>query len=43
MQITVKAKIQPTKEQKVLIDATTREYIKAANRIVSDYIAPEKT
>ncbi|SDE06826.1 transposase [Sporomusa acidovorans] len=42
MQITVQAKILPTKEQFQLINSTTKEYIRLINQIVSDYITAEK-
>lgn len=38
MQITVKVKLEPTKEQSELMKATTTEYIKLVNQIVSDFV-----
>jgi len=38
MQVTVKIKLEPTKEQIRLIKATTREYIRLVNQIVADYV-----
>lgn len=43
MQITVKAKLMPTKEQSQLLKSTTREYIRLVNYIVSDCIDTGKT
>jgi IS605 OrfB family transposase len=39
MQITVQVKLLPTKEQVSLLDRTMREYIRAANVAVAEYIA----
>jgi putative transposase len=39
VQITVKIKLQPTKEQSKLLRVTTAEYICLVNQIVSDYLA----
>ena len=38
MQVTVKIKLEPTKEQIRLIKATTREYIRLVNQIVADFV-----
>lgn len=38
MQITVKIKLQPTKEQSKLLKVTTAEYIDLVNKIVSGYV-----
>ncbi|QGG48339.1 RNA-guided endonuclease TnpB family protein [Heliorestis convoluta] len=38
IQITVKVKLEPTKEQSVQLLTTTREYIRLVNQIVSDYV-----
>ena len=43
MQITVKAKLMPTKEQSQLLKSTTREYIRLVNHVVSDCIDTGKT
>lgn len=39
MQITVQAKLLPTKEQTILLSATTKEYIRATNAAVAEYVA----
>ena len=39
MQITVQAKLLPTKEQTSLLSATTKEYIRATNNAVAEYVA----
>ncbi len=38
MQITVKIKLEPTKEQESLLQATTNEYIRLVNNIVADFV-----
>ncbi len=38
MQITVKIKLELTKEQSNLLKATTAEYVRLVNQIVSDYV-----
>ena len=38
MQVTVKIKLEPTKEQARLIKATTKEYIRLVNQIVADFV-----
>jgi len=38
MQVTVKIKLEPTKEQIRLIKATTKEYIRLVNQIVADFV-----
>jgi predicted RNA-binding protein len=38
MQVTVKIKLEPTKDQVRLIKATTREYIRLVNQIVADFV-----
>ncbi|MFW0860559.1 MAG: RNA-guided endonuclease InsQ/TnpB family protein [Dethiobacter sp.] len=38
MQITVKIKLEPTREQLSLIQATTQEYIRLVNQIVADFV-----
>lgn len=42
MQLTVKAKIMPTKEQEVLLSETLKEYIGAVNDLVSSMIQEEE-
>ena len=42
MQITVKIKLQPTKEQSKLLTATTKNYIYLVNQIVSDYAEADR-
>lgn len=42
MQITVKAKLLPTKEQKQLLKDTTNEYIRLVNQVVEDCIEAGK-
>jgi IS605 OrfB family transposase len=42
MQITVQAKLLPTKEQATLLSATTREYIRATNAAVAQYVKAGK-
>lgn len=42
MQITVQIKILPTKEQASLLNATTKEYIRAVNVAVSEYVVAGK-
>ncbi|WP_196607234.1 RNA-guided endonuclease InsQ/TnpB family protein [Pectinatus frisingensis] len=42
MQITVQAKLLPTKKQIVLLNATTKEYICSANAAVAEYVAAGK-
>ncbi|TEB07099.1 putative transposase DNA-binding domain protein [Pelotomaculum schinkii] len=42
MQITVKVKLQPTKEQSKLLIATTKNYIYLVNQIVSDYAVADR-
>lgn len=39
MQITVQAKMLPTKEQAALLSTTTKEYIRAVNVAVTEYVA----
>lgn len=39
MQVTVQAKLLPTKEQAVLLNVTTKEYIRATNAAVAEYVA----
>lgn len=39
VQITVQAKLIPTKEQAALLSATTKEYIRATNTAVAEYVA----
>ena len=38
MKVTVKIKLEPTKEQIRLIKATTKEYIRLVNQIVADFV-----
>jgi IS605 OrfB family transposase len=38
MQITVKIKLEPTKEQIRFLQATTKEYIRLVNQIVADFV-----
>lgn len=39
MQITIQAKLVPTKEQAALLEVTTKEYIRATNAAVGEYVA----
>lgn len=41
MQITVKIKLEPTKEQIRFLQATTKEYIRLVNQVVSDYVSAD--
>ena len=38
MKVTVKIKLEPTKEQIRLIKATTKEYIRLVNQIAADFV-----
>ena len=42
MQITVKFKLLPTKEQSKLLKDTTHEYIRLINHVVSDFVSADK-
>ncbi len=43
IQITVKIKLQPTKEQSKQLRITTAEYIGLVNQVVSDYVAADQS
>ncbi|WP_425057662.1 IS200/IS605 family transposase ISClte2 [Sporomusa carbonis] len=43
MQITVKIKLEPTREQNILLQATTQEYIRLVNQIVADFVEADTT
>ena len=42
VQITVKIKLEPTKEQSAQLKAVTKEYIRLVNQIVSDYVFADR-